>query len=77
MTARIQIKLSATLKRYTPPAADDYPIQEGFTVRELLDRLGIPLVEVNLAFVSGKKANLDAPLADGDQVSLFPPLGGG
>ena len=77
MECRIQLKLSATLKRFAPPVADDYPIPPGSTVRELIDALGIPSAEVNLIFIDGRRANFEARLTGGEQVSVFPPLGGG
>lgn len=77
MDTRIQLKLSATLGQFTPADADNYPIRAGVTIRELLAALGIPRAEVNLVFVNGGKANLEARLAGGERVSIFPPLGGG
>jgi molybdopterin converting factor small subunit len=51
-------------------------LPEGATVRKLLAREGIPDKDVKLIFVNGKKASLDTPLRNGDQVGLAPATGG-
>jgi len=51
-------------------------LPEGTTVRELLDREGIPEKDVKLIFVNGKKTSLDTPLRNGDRVGLAPATGG-
>jgi len=77
MSVYIQLELLATLKRYLPDTPHRFPVRSGMTVRELIRELGIPEYEVNLVFIDGAKGNLDSPLAGGERVGLFPPLGGG
>ena len=77
MSERIQLKLYATLARFSPPAADAYSIFPGTTVDELVDRLALPRAEVKIVFVNGRKAAMDKPLQNGDRVGIFPPVGGG
>lgn len=48
----------------------------GATVRKLLAQEEIQEKDVKLIFVNGKKASLDTPLRDGDQVGLAPATGG-
>jgi molybdopterin converting factor small subunit len=71
------VKCFASLSRFTPPDADAHPVAPGETVAALVKRLGIPPEELKLVFVNGAHAGLDAPLADGDRVGLFPAVGGG
>lgn len=47
------------------------------TVSSALLALGIQHSAVSMLLVNGQSANLDTALADGDVVSVFPPVGGG
>ncbi len=47
------------------------------TVGALCARLGLPAGATGIVLVNGHHARPDRALAAGDQVSLFPPLGGG
>lgn len=73
----IELKCYATLAPVTPDNANAFPITPGETVLELVDRLGIPREEIKIVFVNGVTVELDKPLADGDRVGIFPPVGGG
>ncbi len=73
----IELKCYATLAPLTPSNADAFPITPGETVLEVLTRLRIPQEEIKIVFVNGATAGLDKPLADGDRVGVFPPVGGG
>jgi len=73
----IEIKCFATLARFLPENAADYPVTPGETVRSLVDKLGIPPEEVTLIFVNSVRTTADATVRDGDRVGLFPPVGGG
>jgi molybdopterin converting factor small subunit len=74
---RITIKCFATLSRFTPPDAEAFTIPPGETAGGLAQRLGIPPADLKLVFVNGAHVELDAELADGDRVGLFPAVGGG
>jgi sulfur carrier protein ThiS len=73
----IELKCYATLAPLTPGNADAFPIRPGETVLDLLTRLSIPQDEIKIVFVNGVTVSLDRPLADGDRVGVFPPVGGG
>ena len=77
MTAQITIKLFATLSQYTPSSSSNYPIEPGITIRNLLQRLGVPENEIKLIFIDGVKGNLTSRLQGGERVGIFPPVGGG
>jgi molybdopterin converting factor small subunit len=47
------------------------------TAADLMRAVGLPEGTVGLILVNGLHATLDAPLAPGDEVSLFPFVGGG
>jgi len=46
------------------------------TVKDAMTTLGIPEKDVKLMFVNGRISSSGTPLADGDGVGLFPPVGG-
>jgi len=76
MTTPITIKLFATLNKYTP-VAETYPVKPGTTISDLLQQLGVPVDEVKLIFINGKKGDLTSTLQGGERVGIFPPVGGG
>jgi molybdopterin synthase sulfur carrier subunit len=78
----IRVKLFATLKMYAPveglsgtPFEMDLP--EGFTLQALTEYLKLPPEEVKLTFVNGRAQPLEFELTNGDEVGIFPPVGGG
>jgi molybdopterin converting factor small subunit len=77
MTVAVEIQLFATLRRFAPQDATRLALAEGTSVAQLIARLGIPPAEARLVFVDGRRAEPDAILADGAQVGIFPPVGGG
>jgi molybdopterin converting factor small subunit len=77
MTAHITIRLFATLNKFTPASADQYPIRPGITVSDVLDELDIPKTEAKLIFINSMKCGMASVLKDGDRLGVFPPLGGG
>jgi molybdopterin converting factor small subunit len=74
---QIHLKLFATLKAYTPDDADQYPVAPGTTVGDIVHRLKIPVKDAKLIFINSIRRDLDTPLADGDRLGIFPPVGGG
>lgn len=52
-------------------------VRAGLTPRGLIKKLGIPHELKMIAFVNGKRADLNAELKDGDQVRLVTLLTGG
>jgi molybdopterin converting factor small subunit len=55
----------------------DVELPDGATVGQLVQHLGLPADHVRVAFVNGIARDDSHPLADGDEVGLFPPVGGG
>ncbi len=77
MKAHIEVNLFATLKKYAPVSADNYPIEAGTTVRSLLDELGIPMDGVKFIFINGTKGDHESNLQGGEIVKIFPLVRGG
>ncbi len=72
----VQIKCFATLRKHAPTGGY-LSLKAGNTVRDIASRLDLDIEEVKIIFVNNKQANWDRELRDGDQVGLFPAVGGG
>lgn len=77
MKSQIQIKLFATLHEFTPPSSENFSIEQGISILELLEQLNLPPEKARLVFINGIKADLTATLKGGERVGIFPPVGGG
>jgi sulfur carrier protein len=73
---RIIVKLFATL-REGRSVIETIDLEPGATVADILRPLNISEKEAALIFLNSRHANLSAELADGDTLSIFPPIGGG
>lgn len=74
----IKLIFHAELKKYN----NDLPkamiaVPEGSTVGDLVARLNVPMEQIAFAAVNGSRAPFSQVLADGDEVKLFQPVGGG
>jgi molybdopterin synthase sulfur carrier subunit len=78
---RVQIKLFATLRRFAENATSGSPFEvelaEKATLKDLLDQLKIPVEEAKITFVNGIIQELDYEIKSGDEIGIFPPIGGG
>ena len=74
---KIELKLFATIAKYLPLSPDNFSVEDGATIHEIIAKLGIPDFEVKLTFVNGVQQPLDYILNDGDRLGIFPPVGGG
>lgn len=77
----VRARLFATLAHYlpdTPPGATvEVDLLEGASIEILLARLGVPPAEARMLFVNGRARPLEWVLQPGDEVGVFPPIGGG
>jgi sulfur-carrier protein len=78
---RVTVKLFATLARFSPGGLPGVPFEmnlsESATVQDLVTQLGIPPEEAKISFVNGLIRDVDQVLIQGDEVGVFPPIGGG
>lgn len=78
---QVTVKLFASLALFSPGGLPGTPfivdLDPSATVQQLVDQLGIPGEEMKVAFVNGLIRELDWILQPGDQVGIFPPIGGG
>lgn len=72
----IHLILQAALRQRHPGLAD--PLRTAAaTVGQLLDEQHIPRSEAAILFVNQRRATLEAALQEGDEIRVFPLLGGG
>ena len=79
---RVTVKLFAGLKDFAPveglPGTPfELELPAGGTLGDVVARLDLPEEEVKISFVNGITRELDAVLNDGDEIGIFPPVGGG
>lgn len=56
----------------------DVSLEVPTRLRDVLDQLGVPIGEVAIALVNGRAVEMEtAMVSDQDQVTLYPPVGGG
>jgi len=72
----VALRCYAELNDYLPPhnRQRDNPVvvRRLATVADLIETQGIPRAVIELVLVNGRSCWLDAPLVDGDRVSLYP-----
>jgi molybdopterin converting factor small subunit len=79
-TVTISVKLFATLKRYLPAGNTDgitLTLPQGATVQDVVDTLKIPRDHAGMLVAGDTYVEINTPLTDGLQLSIFPPLAGG
>ncbi|MGQ9492648.1 MAG: MoaD/ThiS family protein [Anaerolineae bacterium] len=78
---RVRVKLYASLSQHRADVSPGQPLEmelpDEATVGDLVNRLKLPQEEVRVAFVNGRARHMSWPLQNGDEVGIFPPVGGG
>ena len=76
---QIKVRLFGGLEAHTSLSAahDSVPAAGVVTVADLLRAIGLPEDAVGLILVNGFHVKFDGQLVPGDEVSLFPFVGGG
>ena len=77
----VELRLYASLQKFLPGDSVDNPrlveMEEGTTVRNLLEKFQIPFEAPKIIFLNGIHARGDEVLKDGDRVDVYEMLGGG
>lgn len=77
----VRVKLFASLRKYTPAGAagDTFTVEvpAGATVRDAIATLGIPSERARMIVSKNVQLEPTAPLQDGQELDIFPPLAGG
>ena len=78
---RVHVKLFANLRHFAPSAATgrsfEIDLAEGATVADLIHHLSLPAEEVKMVYVNARARPEDWRLEPGDEIGIFPPVGGG
>jgi molybdopterin synthase sulfur carrier subunit len=77
---KIELRLFGHLRDYLPERGDPgvwISVPDGFTLDDLIKHLKIPPSDPKIVLVNGLHAERDKELAEGDRVSIFPPIAGG
>jgi molybdopterin synthase sulfur carrier subunit len=76
--AQVRVNLYATLRRHIDGAPSiDVEIEAGQSVQQVLGQLGVPPERTRIIFVNSRAATLAQALQDGDEIGVFPAIGGG
>lgn len=76
---KIELNLFSLLRKYSPRDETIFELElsAGSTTGQLLETLEIPSKVDLVILVNGRQAQRETRLADGDKVTLFPPMAGG
>jgi molybdopterin converting factor small subunit len=79
---QIELRLFATLRRFLPANSNGskavMDVPEGTQLQQLIEQLGIPPQLAQLVMVDGiQEPNRARLLAEGNVISIFPPVAGG
>ncbi len=78
---RVVVRLFASLVSFRPGTRSAAPFEvelpDSATLGEALDCVGVPLAEAKVVFVNGRARAHDWRLEPGDQLGIFPSIGGG
>ena len=73
---QVTVKLFATFRKGRFDV-DVRNVPPGTTVARVAEAVELPEAEIGIVLVNGRHANLSKVLSDGDNVAIFPLLGGG
>jgi molybdopterin converting factor small subunit len=75
----VRVRVFGALVVFTPGRAERHELSlpPGTTAGEAVARLGVPDEEVWLLSVANRQVPPEYVLADGDELLVFPPVGGG
>ncbi|BBO72471.1 molybdopterin synthase sulfur carrier subunit [Desulfosarcina alkanivorans] len=74
---RVTVKRFAVREKEPGTPSKTVDLRDGATVRDLLGHLALDDIDVGILTVNGRSATFDRILAEGDAVTLIPPIGGG
>ena len=76
---RVRVQFFGEMRRHLPPGRDDVvlDLDEGATVADVLARVGVRSEDERIVGLNGSLAQDTTILHDGDELSLYHPMGGG
>jgi molybdopterin converting factor small subunit len=76
---RVTVRAFANLRDHAPERRErfDLELADGATVAAVLAAMRLPPAVETVMLVNGRRAEAATALADGDELTLFPPMEGG
>ncbi len=76
---RVRVQFFGEMRRHLPPGREDVALElaDGASVADALARVGVQPDEERIVGLNGALAHDTTPLHDGDELSLYHPMGGG
>jgi molybdopterin converting factor small subunit len=76
---KVQVNILADLRQYAPGGKGNFALDlaSGATVETLIKTLEIPQAVKMIILINGRRADNGTPLADTDEITVFPPIEGG
>ncbi len=76
---RVRVLFFGEMRRHLPPGRDavELELPDGALVRDALARVGVQEADERIVGLGGVLAQDTTPLHDGDELSLYHPVGGG
>jgi molybdopterin converting factor small subunit len=76
--SRVEVRLYAGLRAHVKGAVSvSVEIEPGQTIGDVLEKLSVPLGQTRIIFLNHRAAGLDQPLVGGEELGVFPAIGGG
>lgn len=77
----VHVVLSTTLRacvpEYNPRLGLNINWSAPLTIMELASQLGLPLADIKIVMLNGRRVDLNHMVQDNDRVGFFPAVGGG
>lgn len=76
---RVRVQFFGEMRRHLPPGREDVELDllDGASVADALARVGVGAADERIVGLNGTLAKDTTPLHDGDELSLYHPMGGG
>ena len=76
--SQVEVRLYAGLRAHVKGATSiSVDVEPGETIARVLEKLSVPLNQTRIIFVNHRAANLDQELVGGEELGVFPAIGGG
>jgi len=76
--SKVHVKLYAVLRKHIGGAPSvEVEIEPPCTIEQLLGQLGVPAEQTRIIFVDNRAARLADTLDGGEEIGVFPAIGGG
>ena len=77
---QVELRLFGDLRKYQDTPLDigyNMHVKEGTSILEIINQLGVPVIDTKIILVNGRHKELDYVLCHGDRLAIFPAVAGG